>query len=67
MNSVSAIQHDLRRDIQNILNVLKFVRNDVEIKDEELSSMINYGLSLEQNILEKLDLITRNLKETTHE
>ena len=67
MNTTSVIQHDLRRDIQNILNVLKFVKNDVEINDEELSSMINFGLSLESNILEKLELISKNLKETTNE
>tara|TARA_Y100000768_G_C23983883_1_gene687554 strand:+ start:685 stop:888 length:204 start_codon:yes stop_codon:yes gene_type:complete len=67
MKSINTIQHDLRRDIQNVLNVLKFIKSDVEIKDHELKAMVDVGVNLEDSILTNMDKITKTLKEKSDE
>jgi hypothetical protein len=67
MKEINTIQHDLRRDIQNILSVLKFVKSDVEINDQELKTLLDIGINLEDTVLSNIDEISKVLKETHNE
>ncbi|MBG59495.1 MAG: hypothetical protein CMJ16_03455 [Peredibacter sp.] len=65
MENIHNIQHDLKKDIHNILNVLKFIKEDEEIKDPELLLMLNKNLERESDInqsLNTLDEYIGNLK-----
>lgn len=57
MKDIHAIHHDLKRDIHNILSLLKFIESDVEIKDPEIKLLLDMALKRESNISESLDVL----------
>lgn len=57
MSELHSIQHDLKRDIHNIVNLLKFINSDEEIKDPEIKSMLNMALDREKKIFDSLDTL----------
>lgn len=63
MTDIKMTCHDLNRDMQNIYQLLKFIKNDVEIKDEEISSLLNYSLSLEEKMIERLSSISKSVNQ----
>lgn len=62
METKSSIQHDLRREFHNMLGILKVIKNESVIKDEELKDMIGLCLGRENDITAKLDELTDYLE-----
>ncbi len=64
MEQISNIQHDLRRDLHNLFNLLKFLKEEDQIKDAELKIMLDKNLEREKSINETLDKLSRINKVT---
>ena len=62
MNIESAIQHDLRREFQNMLGLLKIIKNENIELDQELKEMIDLCLQRESNISSRFDELTTLLE-----
>ena len=58
MNIESSIQHDLRRDFQNMLGIIKIIKNENIELDHELKEMINLCLQRESDITLRFDELT---------
>lgn len=56
------IQHDLRREFHNMLGILKIIKNEQVIKDEELEAMMNVCLQRETEVTEKFEELSRLLE-----
>ncbi|MFP5386736.1 MAG: hypothetical protein ACLGHN_11695 [Bacteriovoracia bacterium] len=54
MKDVQTARHDLKRDIHNILNLLKFIYSEEEIKDPEIKSMLELAIEREEQVVESL-------------
>jgi predicted ATP-dependent Lon-type protease len=54
MKDINTIQHDLKRDVHNLLSLLKFIKEDEEIKDPEIKTMLDMALEKENSIHEQL-------------
>lgn len=50
-------KHDLNRDISNILSVLKFINDEVEINDQEIAGMLREAIKKENDIIKNLELV----------
>lgn len=64
MNKILTIEHDLRKEFQNILSILKIIKSENLDMDEELKEMIELCLSREDNITSRfceLSQITERL------
>ena len=59
MKDMNLIEHDLRRDIHNLLSLLKFIKEEDEIQDSELKIMLEKNLEREQNIYETLGRLSQ--------
>ncbi len=59
MEQILNLQHDLRRDFHNLFNLLKFLKEENEIKDADLKLMLEKNLKREQNVNETLDKLSR--------
>lgn len=59
MNDIKVISHDLKRDIHNILSLLKFINKDEEIKDPDLKQMLEMAISRESLIIEGLKALSK--------
>jgi hypothetical protein len=65
MEEVLALHHDLRKDIHNVFSLLRFLKEENQIKDEDLRFMLEKNLEREKNvqtILEKLSALNRASK-----
>lgn len=60
MSDIHSIQHDLKRDIHNIVALLKFIKSDEEIKDPEIRSMLELALGREKTIIDSLNTLFLN-------
>jgi hypothetical protein len=58
MEQILNLQHDLRRDLHNLFNLLKFLKEDDQVKDTELKLMLEKNLEREKNINETLDKLS---------
>lgn len=58
MEQILNLQHDLRRDLHNLFNLLKFLKEEDQIKDTELKLMLEKNLEREQNVNETLDKLS---------
>jgi hypothetical protein len=67
MKDIHSIQHDLKRDVYNIMNLLKFIKNEEDIKDPEIRSMLEMVLEREKVIFEKVITVSNYLKRDQHE
>jgi hypothetical protein len=67
MKDIHSIQHDLKRDVHNIMNLLKFIKNEEEIKDPEIRSMLEMVLEREKVIFEKVITVSNYLKREQNE
>lgn len=63
MNISSSIQHDLRREFQNMLGLIKIIRNDNIELDQELKEMIDLCLQRESDISLRFDELSTLLEE----
>lgn len=59
MNDIRKIKHDLKRDVHNILSLLKFINNDEEIKDPDLKQMLEMAISKENLIIDGLNTLSK--------
>ncbi len=64
MNDIRKIKHDLKRDVHNILSLLKFINKDEEIKDPDLKQMLEMAISKEELIIEGLNELSRRSEVT---
>jgi predicted ATP-dependent Lon-type protease len=55
MKDINTIQHDLKRDVHNLLSLLKFIKEDEEIKDPEIKTMLDMALEKESTIHQQLN------------
>lgn len=65
MNDIKTIQHDLKRDVHNLLTLLKFIKEENEVKDPEIKRMLELALNRETHIhdsLHHIDSIVRRQK-----
>lgn len=61
MKKLKIAQHDIKRDIHNILCLLKFIRDDKELENSENKIMLMKCLEREESLNLKLDLVSRYL------
>ena len=54
---IQQIKHDLRRDIQNIMSVLKMLNSEVQIDDPDLKTLLEMSVEREDGIIKKLTQI----------
>lgn len=64
MKDIRKINHDLKRDIHNILSLLKFINKDEEIKDPDLKQMLEMAISKEGLVIEGLNELSRRSEAT---
>jgi hypothetical protein len=58
MEAGSNIQHDLRREFHNMIGILKIIKHENILQDEELKSMIELCLEREGDVTQKFDELT---------
>lgn len=58
----SLIQHDLRREFHNMLGLLKIIKSEQIIADDELKSMIDLCLEREADVTVKFEELTTLLE-----
>ena len=56
------IEHDLRREFHNMLGILKIIRHELVINDQELKSMVDLCLKREIGVSEKFDELSKLLE-----
>jgi hypothetical protein len=54
---IQKVKHDLKRDIQNVLTVLKMVNAEIVINDPELKNLLEMSVKSEEGIINKLTQI----------
>lgn len=59
MEQILNLQHDLRRDLHNLFNLLKFLKDENEVQDTALKIMLEKNLEREKSINETLDKLSR--------
>ena len=59
MEQIHNLQHDLRRDLHNLFNLLKFLKEENEVQDSELKIMLDKNLEREKSINETLDKLSQ--------
>ena len=52
---IHQIKHDLKRDVHNLINLLKFIKEDEVIKDPDLKTMLEIALQKENAIHQQLN------------
>jgi len=52
---IHQIKHDLKRDVHNLINLLKFIKEDEVIKDPDLKTMLEIALQKENAIHKQLN------------
>lgn len=62
MEQIYAIQHDLKKDVHNLFNLLRFLKEENGIQDEELKMMLEKNLEREKKINESIDQISQTIK-----
>ena len=62
MDLSSSIQHDLRREFHNMFGLLKIIKSEKIIADDELKSMINLCLEREAEITVKFEELSNLLE-----
>ncbi len=62
MNDLRDLKHSINNDIQNILSLLKHIKNDVQIEDEDISMMLDGVIEREEPLIDKIKQFTE-LKE----
>lgn len=58
MEAGSNIQHDLRREFHNIIGILKIIKHENVLQDEELKSMVELCLEREGDVTQKFEELT---------
>lgn len=58
MENVKVAQHDIKRDFHNLMYLLKFIKEDGELKNSDNIKMLEKCLEREDLISEKLDVVT---------
>lgn len=66
MEQILNLHHDLRSDLHNLFNLLKFLKDENEVQDTELKIMLDKNLEREKGINETLDKLSR-INKVTHE
>lgn len=56
------IHHDLRRDIQNVMSLLKFIDVDEDIRDPEIKNMLKLALKRESAIFDSIKALAEEEK-----
>ena len=56
-------QHDLKSDIHNVLTLLKFIREDEELQDPTLMTMLEKCLEREGRINQNLETLKETIKD----
>ncbi len=62
MDLSSSIQHDLRREFHNMLGILKIIKGEQIIADDELKSMIDLCLEREADVTVKFEELSTLLE-----
>lgn len=62
MDLSSSIQHDLRREFHNMLGILKIIKGEQIIADDELKSMIDLCLEREADVTVKFEKLSTLLE-----
>jgi hypothetical protein len=62
MNIESSIQHDLRREFQNMLGLIKIIKKENIELDQELKDMIDLCLKRESDISSRFDELSALLE-----
>jgi hypothetical protein len=57
--------HEVNGYIHNIVNLLKFIKQDAKISNKETEVMLDLAIAKEANILASMDLL--NKREDAHE
>lgn len=59
MKDIKSVRHDLKRDIHNIMSLLKFINKDEEIKDPDLKQMLEMAIARESLIIDGLNQLSK--------
>lgn len=59
MKDIGSVRHDLKRDIHNIMSLLKFINKDEEIKDPDLKQMLEMAIERESLIIDGLNQLSK--------
>jgi hypothetical protein len=54
---IQQMKHDLRRDIQNIMSVLKIINSELKVEDPEIKTLLQMSVDREEGIIKKLSLV----------
>lgn len=63
MKDLKTAKHDLKRDLHNILSLLKFIKQVDEVKDPEIKLMLDMALKQESSIHESLETLNSSTKD----
>lgn len=58
MSDIREIKHDVSRDIHNVMSLLRFINNEVEIKDKDIKSMLEMAIDREPELITKINQLT---------
>jgi hypothetical protein len=61
MKELIDAQHDIKRDLHNILSLLKFIKEDNELSNNDNQLMLEKCLERENTLNNKVELITKYL------
>ena len=61
MNELINAQHDIKRDLHNILCLLNFIKEDNELSNDDNQKMLDKCLQREDELKNKVELITKYL------
>lgn len=59
MKDIRKVRHDLKRDVHNIMSLLKFINKDEDIKDPDLKQMLEMAISKENLIFDGLNELSK--------
>lgn len=59
MSNLRDIQHDIKRDVHNILSLLKYIKEDNEVQGVDNKLMLERCLEREKTLNSKIELISK--------
>ena len=58
MIDMKEVKHDVSRDINNVMSLLRFINGEVKIEDEDIKSMLETAINRESELISKINQLT---------
>lgn len=55
---MNELKHDVSRDVHNIMSLLRFINNEVQIDDKDIKSMLETAIEREPELIDKINKLT---------